>query len=215
MVGCARLIQPSPTTRNAKYRRLLGRRILPAGPARSVSTASSPPTSSATTRPAGEATLPVEESCRPQSIRVILWHPAIDVQGCSVVGLRHDQPIAGVDPPHRALYWACSPLLPSEVAVLLAPCRRDRSRTRCRTCASRAASGARRGELGALRWTDVDLERGRGRHRSGGRARWFGRLNREDTKTHQQRVVSLDEATVTVPDRAPEACGRERGRDVE
>lgn len=55
--------------------------------------------------------------------------------------------------------------------------------------------GARRGELCALRWSDVDFERailtvGRSVGQLGG-TRW-----EKDTKTHQRRRISLDEATV-------------------
>lgn len=56
-------------------------------------------------------------------------------------------------------------------------------------------AGARRGELTALRWSDLDLDRG---------AVTFGRsigqiggeMWEKDTKTHQRRVLSLDEYTV-------------------
>jgi integrase len=59
--------------------------------------------------------------------------------------------------------------------------------------------GARRGELSALRWADLDLERGiltvgRSIGQIGGR-RW-----EKDTKTHQRRRISLDAATVQLLD---------------
>ena len=58
-----------------------------------------------------------------------------------------------------------------------------------------AATGARRGELCALRWTDVDLERShltisRGLVEAG------GAVIEKDTKTHAERRVTLDPGTV-------------------
>ena len=60
-----------------------------------------------------------------------------------------------------------------------------------------ASSGARRGELLALRWSDIDLDRGtlsieRGIVRVG------DDLVEQGTKTHQSRRISLDSGTVTV-----------------
>ncbi|MFP4511957.1 MAG: tyrosine-type recombinase/integrase [Acidimicrobiales bacterium] len=58
-----------------------------------------------------------------------------------------------------------------------------------------AATGCRRGEMCALRWTDIDLERG---ELSLQRAvtQVGGELREADTKTHQSRRLALDEATV-------------------
>jgi integrase len=60
-----------------------------------------------------------------------------------------------------------------------------------------AATGARRGELCALRWKHVDLEH---RRLTIGRSivEVGGELIEKDTKTHQVRKVSLDEETVAV-----------------
>ena len=60
-----------------------------------------------------------------------------------------------------------------------------------------AATGARRSELVALRWTDVDLDGG---HVSIARGMVAGidGLVEKDTKTHAARRVSLDAATVAV-----------------
>lgn len=59
-----------------------------------------------------------------------------------------------------------------------------------------ASSGARRGELLALRWSDLDLDRGvlsieRGIVRAG------DNLIEQGTKTHQSRRISLDAGTVS------------------
>ena len=58
-------------------------------------------------------------------------------------------------------------------------------------------TGARRGELCALRWSHVDLENGVLSIR---RAiiQFGGKLQEKDTKTHQQRRVTLDPETVAV-----------------
>ncbi len=60
-----------------------------------------------------------------------------------------------------------------------------------------AVTGCRRGEACALRWTDVDLERGEvAIRRSISQA--AGVLREKDTKTHQSRRLAIDEATVAV-----------------
>ncbi len=61
------------------------------------------------------------------------------------------------------------------------------------------ATGARRGELCALRWQDVDLRRGEVRI---GRAivEAGGVVTEKDTKTHQVRRVSIDRGTVAMLD---------------
>jgi integrase len=53
-------------------------------------------------------------------------------------------------------------------------------------------TGARRGELAALRWGDLDLEAGTLAIRA---SMSIGRILK-DTKTHQQRIVALDRETV-------------------
>jgi integrase len=58
-------------------------------------------------------------------------------------------------------------------------------------------TGARRGELCALRWTDVDLTHGV-LHVHESLAQHGGRRWTKDTKTHQQRRVALDPETVTI-----------------
>jgi integrase len=58
-----------------------------------------------------------------------------------------------------------------------------------------ASSGARRGELLALRWHDLDLEQGR-LSIERGIVRVDGDLIEQGTKTHQSRRISLDRGTV-------------------
>jgi integrase len=60
-----------------------------------------------------------------------------------------------------------------------------------------AATGARRGELCALRWKHIDLENRRV-HIERGIVEAEGKLIEKDTKTHQARRVTLDEETVEV-----------------
>jgi integrase len=66
-------------------------------------------------------------------------------------------------------------------------------------------TGARRGELCALRWSQVDLANAvvslRTSIAQDGKARW-----EKDTKTHQQRRVALDAETVTVLAEHHERC---------
>jgi len=58
-----------------------------------------------------------------------------------------------------------------------------------------ASSGARRGELLALRWRDIDLDSGR-LSIERGILRVDDRLIEQGTKTHQRRRISLDSTTV-------------------
>jgi integrase len=58
-------------------------------------------------------------------------------------------------------------------------------------------TGARRGELCALRWTDVDLSNGV-LHVHEALAQHGGHWWIKDTKTHQQRRIALDPETVTI-----------------
>jgi integrase len=60
-----------------------------------------------------------------------------------------------------------------------------------------AATGARRGELCALRWSDIDLEAARVVIERG-IVLVAGGLVERPTKTHSRRVVALDEGTVRV-----------------
>jgi integrase len=60
-----------------------------------------------------------------------------------------------------------------------------------------ALTGARRGELCALRWTDVDLAAGRLRI-SRSLADLTGRVEEKATKTHQERTIALGEAGVAL-----------------
>jgi integrase len=74
-----------------------------------------------------------------------------------------------------------------------------------------AATGARRGELCALRWKHVDL----GKRRltiARSMAEVGGELIEKDTKTHQVRKVSLDEETTAVLTAHRAACEELAGR---
>ncbi len=73
-----------------------------------------------------------------------------------------------------------------------------------------ASSGARRGELLALRWHDLDLSRGR-LSIERGIVRVDGDLVEQGTKTHQSRRISLDAGTVSAL-RAHEDRMAERAR---
>ena len=58
-----------------------------------------------------------------------------------------------------------------------------------------AASGARRGELCALRWRNIDIE-GRSLHIAGAIVQIKQTIIEKDTKTHAERRVALDDGTV-------------------
>ncbi len=60
-----------------------------------------------------------------------------------------------------------------------------------------AASGARRGELCALRWRNIDFE-ARSLHIAGAIVQINKTVIEKDTKTHAERRVALDEGTVRV-----------------
>ena len=187
----ARADQLSPTT-GREYRRLLDRRIIPALGTKRVDRI----------RPAdieryyaslrtGEA--PGGGKLSAASIRAI--HGILRSLFKAAVRWSYvaTNPLREIDPPRRAK-TGLAPPLPAEVAALLARAEEvDADLAVFLRLA--AASGARRGELSALRWPDVDLE--------GGelvitRAVVFdgaGSWVEKDTKTHQQRVVSLDDVT--------------------
>ena len=59
-----------------------------------------------------------------------------------------------------------------------------------------AATGARRGEICGLRWTDLELDQGVIRIRSAVAQLADGSLVEKEPKSHQQREVSLDSRTV-------------------
>ena len=58
-------------------------------------------------------------------------------------------------------------------------------------------TGARRGELCALRWSHVDLDRGVITIRRA-LTRFAGELTEKDTKTHQQRRLALDQESIAL-----------------
>lgn len=69
-----------------------------------------------------------------------------------------------------------------------------------------AATGARRGELCALRWKHVDFEHRRLKIERGIVVGGDGRLVEKDTKTHQARRLTLDEETTAVLRAQHERC---------
>ena len=189
----ARADQLSPTTRR-EYRRLLDRRILPALGSKRVDRI----------KPAdieryyaslrrGEA--PGGGVLSPASIRAV--HGVLRSMFKAAVrwGYVTTNPLREIDPPRRPKSGLAPPL-PEEVARLLA--RADEIDPELAAYLRlAAASGARRGELGALRWNDIDLEAAYVVIARAVVLDGSGSYVEKDTKTHQQRVVSLDEATVT------------------
>lgn len=91
---------------------------------------------------------------------------------------------------------ATSPL-PAEVAKVIAAARASGQDPLALYLWLAAVTGARRGELCALHWADVDLQRGVVRIAHSYSVA-DGTKVRKDTKTHQDRSLALDEITVTV-----------------
>jgi integrase len=75
-----------------------------------------------------------------------------------------------------------------------------------------ASSGARRGELLALRWSDIELDRER-MSIERGIVRVGGDLIEQGTKTHQSRRISLDAGTVSALE-AHHALAAERAQEA-
>ena len=61
-----------------------------------------------------------------------------------------------------------------------------------------AVTGARRGELCALRWSDIDLSKGEVLIQRALVGHGRGELIEKDTKTHAARRIALDATSVTV-----------------
>jgi integrase len=152
----ARADQLSPTTRR-EYRRLLDRRILPVLGSKRVDRI----------KPAdieryyaslrkGEA--PGGGKLSAASIRAI--HGILRSMFKAAVrwGYVTTNPLREIDPPRRAT-TGLAPPLPEEVTRLLAHADGTDPELGAYLRLA-AASGARRGELGALRWSDLDLDEG-------------------------------------------------------
>jgi integrase len=102
-------------------------------------------------------------------------------------------PAASASPP-RVPAPSIEPPTPSELAQLLAAAQRDDPELAAFVMLS-AATGARRSELLALRWSDVNLGRSVVTIARGIVLGPNG-LVEKDTKTHQARRVTLDRATI-------------------
>ncbi|MGQ0847361.1 MAG: tyrosine-type recombinase/integrase [Sporichthyaceae bacterium] len=123
-------------------------------------------------------------------------------------------PISFVEPPTISTPDP-SPPTPTEAAVIVTNAFEDPDWGALIWLAM--TTGARRGELAALRWSDIDLERG-----SVTIGRSVGQIGgttwEKETKTHQRRVLSLDPETVAVltehHERGAERC-RQLGVELE
>jgi integrase len=111
-------------------------------------------------------------------------------------------PISFIEPPPIPAPDPCPPS-PAQAAVILAEAFKDPDWGTLVWLAM--VAGARRGEFSALRWADLDLDRGtltvgRSIGQLGGRS-W-----EKNTKTHQRRRISLDAATVQLLDDHRRRC---------
>lgn len=184
--------QLSPTTRR-EYRRLLDRGILPVFGTKRVDriTPADVERYDAALR-RGEA--PGGGELSAASIRAV--HGILRSLFKSAVrwGLVTTKPVREIDPPRRAK-TGLAPPLPEEVARLLARAEEVEAEL-AMFLRLAAASGARRCELGALRWTDLDLEAGELVIARAVVLDGAGGYVEKDAKTHQQRIVSIDDGTV-------------------
>jgi integrase len=104
-------------------------------------------------------------------------------------------PALNASPP-KARRKPITPPRPEQVSRLIAEAERREPDLGCFLRLA-AVTGARRGELCALRWTDIDLENAVVSLRRS-LAQVGGKCWEKDTKSHQQRRVALDEETVSI-----------------
>jgi integrase len=138
-------------------------------------------------------------ACRPISAATIRQIHAI-LSGAFATAVRWEwierNPATTAKLPRTRPRTAASPD-PADVAKVIAAARASGQDMLALYLWSAAVTGARRGELCALHWADLDLQRGviRIAHSYSVAG---GTKARKDTKTHQDRSLAIDEITVTV-----------------
>jgi integrase len=137
--------------------------------------------------------------CRPMSVATIRQIHAI-LSGAFATAVRWEwidrNPAATAKLPRTRQRTATSPE-PADVAKVIAAARASGQDLLALYLWLAAVTGARRGELCALHWADLDLQRGviRIAHSYSVAG---GTKVRKDTKTHQDRSLAIDEITSTV-----------------
>jgi integrase len=138
-------------------------------------------------------------SCRPMSAATIRQIHAI-LSGAFAAAVRWEwierNPATTAKLPKARPRTATSPL-PADVAKVIAAARASGQDLLGLYLWLAAVTGARRGELCALHWADLDFQRGVVRIAHSYSVAG-GTKARKDTKTHQERSLAIDEITVTV-----------------
>jgi integrase len=115
-------------------------------------------------------------------------------------------PAALASPP-RVRARPVSPPDPSEVLRLIDEAEKRDPDMACFLLLA-ATTGARRGELCALRWTDIDLEQGTALIARSMVEGQGSELVEKDTKTHASRRVALDRTSIGQLERQHETCSQ-------
>jgi integrase len=152
-------------------------------------------------------------TCRPMSAATIRQIHAI-LSGAFATAVRWEwidrNPAATAKLPRARQRTAASPD-PPDVANVIAVARASGQDLLALYLWLAAVTGARRGELCALHWADLDLQRGviRIAHSYSVAG---GTKVRKDTKTHQDRSLAIDEITATVLAERRQAVADQLGR---
>jgi integrase len=138
-------------------------------------------------------------TCRPMSAATIRQIHAI-LSGAFATAVRWEwidrNPAATAKLPRTRQRTATSPD-PADVAKVIAAARTSGQNLLALYLWLAAVTGARRGELSALHWADLDLQRGV-IHIAHSYSVAGGTKVRKDTKTHQDRSLAIDEITAIV-----------------
>jgi integrase len=138
-------------------------------------------------------------TCRPMSAATIRQIHAI-LSGAFATAVRWEwidrNPAATAKLPRTRQRTATSPD-PADVAKVIAAARASGQDLLALYLWLAAVTGARRGELSALHWADLDLQRGV-IHIAHSYSVAGGTKARKDTKTHQDRSLAIDEVTATL-----------------
>jgi integrase len=152
-------------------------------------------------------------TCRPMSAATIRQIHAI-LSGAFATAIRWEwidrNPAATAKLPKARQRTVASPD-PADVAKVIAAARASGQDQLALYLWLAAVTGARRGELSALHWADLDLQRGV-IHIAHSYSVAGGTKVRKDTKTHQDRSLAIDEITATVLAERRQAVADQLGR---